>query len=44
MENIAADPIYRKQMDEYKSQLAQWVEETKDPVAQDYLTQEITKQ
>jgi arylsulfatase A-like enzyme/poly(3-hydroxybutyrate) depolymerase len=43
MDNLAAYPEYRKQMDTYKSQLKQWVEETKDPVAQDYLTQEITK-
>jgi choline-sulfatase len=37
MENLALDPRYRKQMDEYKSQLKQWIEEIKDPVAQNYL-------
>jgi len=37
MENLAVYPEYRKQMDGYKSQLKQWLEEINDPVAQAYL-------
>jgi len=37
MENLAAYPDYRKQMDGYKSQLKHWIEDIKDPVAQAYL-------
>ena len=37
MQNLAIYPEYRKQMDGYKSQLKQWIEEAGDPVASDYL-------
>jgi arylsulfatase A-like enzyme len=37
MENLAADPNYRNQMDGYKTQLKQWVELTNDNIALGYL-------
>lgn len=37
MENLAADPKYKDQMDGYKTQLKQWVELTNDSIALGYL-------